>query len=298
MSPPVHATQDDYGIMDTSVSTTRRGATRRASRPLPYGIVAAAAALVALAAVVIRFQPYTPRSGFAYVLGIIGGSLMLVLLLYPLRKRLRARPALGPMRYWFQMHMVCGVLGPVLILFHSTFRTASINATVAMACMLLVALSGIVGRFLYRRIHHGLYGHRATLGEMRADLAARLAALDVQVEPLPAVKRVVDAFATTAAETPRGARARAMHFVALGLRRRRAVKAVRALLTTGAPAGGHAQALQGLVDAVDGTFRSMQRAAQFERYERLFSLWHLAHVPFVYLFVLTAVVHVVAVHVY
>ena len=40
------------------------------------------------------------------------------------------------------------------------------------------------------------------------------------------------------------------------------------------------------------------RVAQFGAYERLFALWHVAHVPFVYLLVISAVVHVFAVHAY
>jgi hypothetical protein len=38
--------------------------------------------------------------------------------------------------------------------------------------------------------------------------------------------------------------------------------------------------------------------AQFSVYERVFALWHVAHVPFVYLLVVSSVVHVVAVHAY
>ena len=40
------------------------------------------------------------------------------------------------------------------------------------------------------------------------------------------------------------------------------------------------------------------RVAQYGAYERLFSLWHVAHLPFVYLLIITAIVHVVAVHAY
>ena len=43
---------------------------------------------------------------------------------------------------------------------------------------------------------------------------------------------------------------------------------------------------------------TVQRIAQFSAMERLFSWWHVAHVPFVYLMVLCAVTHVVAVHAY
>jgi hypothetical protein len=43
---------------------------------------------------------------------------------------------------------------------------------------------------------------------------------------------------------------------------------------------------------------SVVRVAQFTAYERVFALWHVAHVPFVYLLVVSAIVHVVAVHAY
>jgi hypothetical protein len=47
-----------------------------------------------------------------------------------------------------------------------------------------------------------------------------------------------------------------------------------------------------------GYLRELQEVAQFRAYVRLFALWHLLHVPFVYMLVLSAIVHVVAVHMY
>ena len=61
------------------------------------------------------------EKGVGYALGIIGGVLMLLLLLYPLRKHWRAIRNWGPIRYWFRIHMVFGVLGPTLILFLAHF---------------------------------------------------------------------------------------------------------------------------------------------------------------------------------
>ena len=103
------------------------------------------------------------ETGTGYTLGIVGGSLMLVLLLYPLSKRIELLTRFIPIRYWFGIHMLFGIIGPVLILFHSNFQTGSTNSTVALTCMLLVAGSGIIGRYIYTRIHHGLYGTRVTL---------------------------------------------------------------------------------------------------------------------------------------
>jgi hypothetical protein len=41
-----------------------------------------------------------------------------------------------------------------------------------------------------------------------------------------------------------------------------------------------------------------QRYAQFALFRRLFSLWHIAHVPFVVTLVLATIAHIVAVHLY
>ena len=114
----------------------------------------------------------TPEHGTGYWLGIIGGSLMLSVLLYPLRKKVRFLHRLGSTRRWFRMHMILGLLGPLLVLYHCNFKLGSFNSRVALYCMLLVAVSGIVGRHFYAAIHRGLYGRKLTLGELQKELAS------------------------------------------------------------------------------------------------------------------------------
>src|SRR5882724_13324786 len=110
----------------------------------------------------------TPQRGFGYALGIVGGSLMLLLFIYSARKHFRWLAFLGPTVRWFRFHMLLGVAGPLCILYHANFRLGATNSNVALISMLTVAGSGIVGRYIYSRIHHGLYGSKATLSELRA----------------------------------------------------------------------------------------------------------------------------------
>ena len=49
---------------------------------------------------------------------------------------------------------------------------------------------------------------------------------------------------------------------------------------------------------VDQYLHAVVRVAQYSAYDRVFALWHLAHLPFIYLLIISAVVHVVAVHMY
>jgi hypothetical protein len=56
---------------------------------------------------------------------------------------------LGTVAFWFRAHIVLGVIGPVLILLHTNFSLGSVNSNMALLEMLIVAASGVGGRYLY-----------------------------------------------------------------------------------------------------------------------------------------------------
>jgi hypothetical protein len=114
--------------------------------------------------------PLTPESGLGYALGVCGGVTTLVLAMFAVRKRLRFMRRWGVLRHWFRVHMILGALAPVLVLFHCNFRLGAPNSNVALTSMLVVAASGVVGRFICTHISHGLYGAR---DDRRAARAAR-----------------------------------------------------------------------------------------------------------------------------
>ena len=261
-----------------------------------------AISLVLLAVLVRRDPPYTSASVFAYWLGIIGGSMMLGLLIYPLRKRFRWLGFLGPLKHWFRFHLVAGIFGPVIVLFHSTFRVGSFNAAIALVCMLMVVASGLVGRFLYQKIHNGLYGSRATLETLQQSLAQQLTALQGQLARLPAVNREIQRYLKLVSLQPQGVWQRSRHFLSLGLKRkltsRRVDRAIAGYDQTLAGGAVTHRNLLALANTIEETLGAMQRTAQFSTYERLFSLWHVVHMPFLLMLVTTAIVHVVAVHAY
>ena len=68
-----------------------------------------------------------PGEGIGYMLGIAGGVPMLLLLLYSFRKRLRFMRYFGATKYWFRAHMMFGIIGPVIILYHCNFQIGSLN---------------------------------------------------------------------------------------------------------------------------------------------------------------------------
>src|SRR5215471_1540976 len=176
--------------------------TVRKAAQLGYGI----AALALLVGRLLNRHGHLvdPLRGIGYWLGVVGASLMAVLLLYPLRKKLRVMSYFGATRHWFRMHMMFGVLGPVLILFHSNFAFGSLNSNVALICMLLVAGSGLVGRYIHAKIFADLDGKRTTFREL-ADKAGVTAEQRAHVAVLvPELLERINVFDKSVLEPPHG----------------------------------------------------------------------------------------------
>ncbi|HET6788628.1 MAG TPA: hypothetical protein VFH49_11735, partial [Aquabacterium sp.] len=171
---------------------------------------------------------FTSWSRVGYWLGVAGGVSMLLLFTYPLRKRWRVTYGWGATRYWFIVHMVLGVMGPWLILLHSTFHIGSTNAAVALYSMIIVALSGVAGRFLYVRLHAGLRGEKASLAGMRAAMTQAHQEADAHLQGMPEVQDALHAFETatlSAAQSGKGSLW--WRLAVLPVQRRRVARACR-----------------------------------------------------------------------
>lgn len=263
--------------------------------------------LVLLAWLMGRWGGFEPGSEVGYNLGLAGGIMMLLLFLYPLRKHFRFMHNLGPAKYWFALHMTLGILGPLFILAHSRFQVGSVNAAVALGSMCLVAGSGIIGRFIYTKIHHGLYGKRASLEDMRAQSGLNSREVQSRLAFAPKVEEALKHFETVALKKHKNPLTAAWSFSMLWWRawsvRQRCARELRRLYRAHALKRGWERAkyqrrLKAANHLVQTYLRSTREVAQFSSYERLFSLWHVLHVPLVYMLVLSAIAHVVAVHMY
>ena len=240
---------------------------------------------------------YDLASELAYWLGVAGGSAMLALLLYPLRKRLDRYLPLGRLRYWFSGHMVLGIAGPVLILLHCKLSLGSLNAKVAFWSMVVVASSGIVGRFLYAQLHRGLYGRQRSAGELRSEAAAALEAAAPMLDQHSRAHAALAAFARLAADTGRRGLAAPWQQLSLPWQARSTWKICVADVLRNHGRVDPAD-LQRLTTLLQQYLQAACAAARFGAVERLFSLWHVAHLPLVLILALTAGFHVLAVHMY
>src|ERR1700741_329991 len=63
-----------------------------------------------------------PSGRVGHLFGIGGFLLMTVPVLYSIRKKVRSLRNVGSMKTWLEVHIFCGIVGPVLVTFHTSFR--------------------------------------------------------------------------------------------------------------------------------------------------------------------------------
>jgi hypothetical protein len=249
----------------------------------------------------------TPQRGLGYGLGITGGSMMVLLLIYSARKRLPWLSWLGGIPAWFEFHMVLGIVGPILVLFHSNFSFGATNSNVALVCMLVVAGSGVIGRYIYTRLHARLDGQEGTLEQLRA-VGDRLRAQTTSISFLPGLLDAIDRAEKRLIEPPKGFTMRFLHLLTGGPRvavarwlLRREIKRVLdlALRRESALIAKHAHRIAAVARSyADRRLEAGRRMAEYQMYARLFSLWHVLHIPLFFMLLIAGVVHVIAINVY
>jgi hypothetical protein len=299
-------------LQNSSLSAVDRRKPRQKKRPKEYGwslFMISVTAIMVAGFFISHGHPFKPGDKVGYNLGLVGGLMMLTLLLYPIRKRIGFMRNWAPLPKWFKWHMVFGILGPALILFHSTFYIASINAGVAMVCMLLVSGSGIFGRFFYTKIHHGLYGRQSSFQQLQADLDGSGDVKSV-LNFAPEIEKKLEDFRDKVMASSKAGKLNGWNFITLGFRikwfSRTLIRELEDVMYTNA---NEKQWNDAQMKRLDELFFQNERfirtylitvrdLAQFSTYEKLFSLWHIFHVPLVYMLVFSSIWHVISVHKY
>ncbi len=285
---------DARANQDAAIRAARERLHAAPRRELTIGLVSLVCGGLLALGWSVRDEMYlTPERGAGYALGIVGLTCLVALLGYSVRKRRRAAGGARGLASWFRTHMVLGIVGPTAILFHSNFQLGSFNSSVALLSMLLVAASGYVGRFLYARIHRGLFGERRALAELETDREEGFGAVERVADLLPELVPVLETHERWALDRAPGLIGSLLRFFTVGPRSR----ALHRRCVRGLRASGRAD-MAFLESALLEYLNAAVRVAQFSAWERLFALWHAIHLPLAVLLFAAATVHVVAVHLF
>jgi hypothetical protein len=217
-------------------------------------------------------------------LGVVGSSMMVLMLLYSVRKRVGALRRLGALGRWLDVHIFLGIFGPLLVVLHSTFKVQGLVA-LSFWSMVIVASSGVLGRFLYMQIPRTRAGEERALVELEAEdrelsgqLRTRFRLDEAQVARLDAL---------VAIPTRVGLLGGFVRLVVDDLRLRSALR-------------GFAKGCRSVPAPVFRDFERVvlqkaqvhRRILLWDRVHELFHYWHVLHKPFAVVMYLFMIVHV------
>src|SRR6266481_2876275 len=240
-----------------------------------------------------------PSGTIGIKLGMFGVFLFFLIYLYPLRKYWGWLGRMGNSRHWLDFHVVLGTAAPIIIAFHSSFKFGNI-AGMAFYSMLMVTLSGFVGRYLYAHIPRGLSAAELSMKEiqdkeeaLRKELAEQRATFGFSVDALYELPSPAEV-----AKTPLIASLLSMFLLDI----KRPFKASLLRLRE-AGFGAWVFSGFGLFSTRDKKLERAIRLAQTQaslspsitflsRTQRIFQLWHVIHRPFSYAFAILAILHI------
>jgi len=230
------------------------------------------------------YWSYKAGGSVGHPLGVAGSTMLLLLLGYSVRKRVRVLRRLGPLSRWLDVHIFLGLLGPVLVVLHSSFKVQGLVA-LSFWSMVVVALSGVVGRYLYLQIPRTRAGEAISLKELEAQdrLLSRRLSLEFGLDE-SALRRLE----TLSTPPPsRGLLTLLLGLLRDDLRRGRELRAfVRSC--RGVPAS----LLRDLERLARQKHALHRRLLVWDGLHELFHYWHVVHKPFAVVMYLFMVVHV------
>lgn len=227
-----------------------------------------------------------PGGSWGLGFGIAGAAMMIVMLLYSVRKRFAALRRLGPVSVWLDFHILLGLCGPLFILLHSSFKVRGLVA-LSFWSMVAVATSGIAGRYLYRQIPHSSSGDELTLAEVERldkELARQLM---VEVGLDAGAIQQLDAVAELGTGSSRSLAGMALRFPLDAVLLRARLRRYRRQFP---PADRRLRHRFELLVAHKA--RLHRRILLWQRVRELFHYWHVFHKPFAIVMYLFMVVHI------
>lgn len=221
--------------------------------------------------------------------GLLAFLLFAFLWLYPVRKRLSSATWLGPIPRWLDAHIVAGVLMPLAGAVHAGFRFEGLIG-LGYFSMLVVALSGVVGRYLYVRIPRGRAGLELSREQVSAE---RREILGTLVEKTGLDPRLLLDLLQPVSVAGGG------NFVAVlsgllrdDMDRRRAVRHLEKELRK-SDRRFDAKELRKVVAFARREMALGQQIRVLDATNRVFRLWHAFHLPFAIMAFIAVGVHVI-----
>lgn len=221
-----------------------------------------------------------PSGPLGHGLGILGSLLMIIgVSIYMARKRMRSLSRLGILKHWLEFHIFLCTLGPIMVLFHTSFKFGGLVA-ISFWSMVAVFLSGIIGRFIYIQIPRSIEGRELSLGEvreMKTDIGYTLrASMKLSDDDHKEIMLALESVQQENKEST--------------MSHRQAARKIKSVLTKNKTSKAE---LKKIMQLVRNDITLSKRIARLQTMQNLFKYWHVAHLPFALVMLIIMLIHVV-----
>jgi len=230
-----------------------------------------------------------PSGMIGHGVGIIGSMMMIIgVAIYMIRKRYRKLFNLGYLKHWLELHIFLCTVGPILVLYHTSFKFGGI-VSVSFWSMVLVVLSGVVGRFIYLQIPRTIQGHELSIQELNSikeKLAVRVrSVLSEDSSTLAEFEKIssTDRYKNFKFSTAAG-----FMFTDFFNMKRVLRLFKRRLKLLGIKGNEYNE----LIKAAKSEILMARRIARLRTFQKLFNMWHIVHLPFAIVMFVIMFIHV------
>jgi len=159
----------------------------------------------------------------------------------------------------------------------------------------------LIGRYIYTHIHHGLYGSRITIKELKQETEHNHRELLDMYEQDEKLNLRLAAMEVKAIQPGTSLLKGLFNVIYLAINSHQVNRNVMKLVKESYKnSHDHKNKPDSkiVIESVKRYTLALRHTADFMIYERLFSLWHVLHLPLFFMMIITAVIHIFAVHIY
>ncbi len=232
-----------------------------------------------------QYDSLKPTGTLGHGIGIAGSLLIITGVFgYMARKRFRRLARLGQLKHWLEFHIFLCTLGPILILFHTSFKFGGIIA-ISFWSMTVVVISGIIGRYIYLQIPRSIEGRELTINELTNTVEDTYQgfAIGMPEEIRTLFRNGIREFKSIDHKNPILKRLRQNAY------RRSLVRQLDIQMKNQGMSGKQARKFM-------RTFKSKitltRRISQLTTMQKLFRYWHVAHLPFAMTMFVIMLIHI------
>lgn len=237
-----------------------------------------------------RYDTLKPSGIESHGYGIAGTAMIMVgVATYSTRKRIRRFVNAGRIKYWLEFHIFLCLLGPILVVYHTTFKLGGLVA-VAFWSMTAVVLSGFIGRYLYQHIPKNIQGNELNMKDLEAENKRLSDHLQTEYRLPGDVLAQIDNIGIHDSDVAQAGFLKLLWYMIQGdLSRIQRTQKVRAIL--------HQYSIdidssKGILRIANDRIMLRQRILLLEKIRQLFHYWHVVHLPFSLVMFAILVVHI------